>query len=52
MFVDDKGPSTLVVCAPSLGVSGARTRNSKPGIGIVFVGDKDPSIEHNCNYCY
>ena len=35
------------MCAPSLGfsgVSGAWTRNRKSNIGIVCVGDKDPSI--------
>jgi hypothetical protein len=31
--------------APCLTVSGTRTRSSKPSIGIVFTGDKDPSIQ-------
>jgi len=36
----------LYARAPRLGVSGARMRNSKLSIGIVFVGDKDRSIGH------
>jgi hypothetical protein len=40
--------------APSLGFSGARMVNRKPSIGIVFVGEKDPSIQHqnHVQQCY